>query len=177
MTPNRIILGGSVALYLLIAGWTGNEAAAAMLQATYQAFIIYLIASLMVFAHILWKPQVSVRRRLWAMASDFVIVSYSASVGGIETGFLYPFYLWTVFGNGFRFGIPYLYAAMVMANAGFLAVLYKTGAWRQHLGLSVALCAGLIMLPLYAAKLIRKLSEAKRQAEQANRAKSAFLVY
>ena len=32
------------------------------------------------------------------------------------------------------------------------------------------------MLPLYAAKLIRKLSEAKRHAEEANRAKSAFLA-
>jgi two-component system sensor histidine kinase RpfC len=96
--------------------------------------------------------------------------------GGMSTGFFYPFYLWTVFGNGFRFGVPYLYAAMVMANAGFLAVLHKAGAWHQYPGLSIALFACLIMLPLYAAKLIRKLSEAKRQAEEANRAKSAFLA-
>jgi two-component system sensor histidine kinase RpfC len=65
---------------------------------------------------------------------------------------------------------------MIMANAGFLAVLCTNGAWRQYPGLSIALCSCLIMLPLYAAKLIRKLSEAKRHAEEANRAKSAFLA-
>jgi two-component system, sensor histidine kinase RpfC len=176
MTPNRIVLSASVALYLSIAGWAGDAAAAAASQATREALIIYLIASVMIFAHILWKPQVSAGRRLWAMASDFVMISYSAAVGGVGTGFLYPFYLWTVFGNGFRFGAPYLYAATVMANAGFLAVLYTTGVWHQLLGLSIALFSGLILLPLYAARLIRKLSEAKRQAEEASRAKSAFLA-
>ena len=65
-----------------------------------------------------WKPQVSGRRRLCAMASDFGMISYAAAAGGIGTGFFYSFYLWTVFGNGFRFGVPYLYAAMIMANAG-----------------------------------------------------------
>jgi two-component system sensor histidine kinase RpfC len=176
MTPNRIVFAGAVLLYLLIATWTGNAAASAMLQAIYKAFIIYFVTSLMVFAHILWKPYVSPRRRLCAMACDFGMISCAAAVGGIGTGFFYPFYLWTVFGNGFRFGVSYLYAAMVMANAGFLAVLYSTGVWHQQPGLSIALFACLIMLPLYAAKLIRKLSDAKRQAEEANRAKSAFLA-
>jgi two-component system, sensor histidine kinase RpfC len=175
-TQNRIVLGGLVVLYLLLAGWTGDAAAASILQATYWAFILYFITSLIVFAHILWKPKIFTCRRLCAMASDFGMISYSSAMGGIGAGFFFPFYLWTVFGNGFRFGIPYLYAAMVMANAGFMAVLYTTGAWRQYPGVSISLLASLIILPLYAARLIRKLSEAKRQAEDANRAKSAFLA-
>jgi two-component system sensor histidine kinase RpfC len=113
-----LVFTGSVILYLLIATWTGDAAAAAILQATYEAFIIYFITSLTVFAHILWKPQVSARRRLCAMASDFGMISCAAAAGGIGTGFFYPFYLWTVFGNGFRFGVPYLCAAMILANAG-----------------------------------------------------------
>ncbi len=176
MTPNRMVFATSVVLYLLIAAWTGDAAAVAILQSTYKAFIVYFITSLMVFAHILWKPHVSAHRRICAMVIDFGMISCAGAAGGIGTGFFYPFFLWTVFGNGFRFGVPYLYAAMVMANAGFLAVLSTTGAWHQSPGLSIALFACLIMLPLYAAKLIRKLSEAKRQAEEANRAKSAFLA-
>jgi two-component system sensor histidine kinase RpfC len=176
MTPNRLVFGTLVVLYLLIAAWTGDAAAAAILQATSEAFIVYFITALMIFVHILWKPRASAGRRLCAMASDFGMISCAAAAGGVGTGFFYPFFLWTVFGNGFRFGVPYLYAAMVMANAGFSAVLYTTGAWHQNPGLSIALFAGLIMLPLYAAKLIRKLSEAKRQAEEASRAKSAFLA-
>jgi hypothetical protein len=42
MTPNRLVFTGSVILYLLIATWTGDAAAAAILQATYVAFIIWL---------------------------------------------------------------------------------------------------------------------------------------
>ncbi|HUI21425.1 MAG TPA: ATP-binding protein, partial [Methylocella sp.] len=56
------------------------------------------------------------------------------------------------------------------------AMLYATGVWHQYPGLSVALLACLVMLPLYAAQLIHKLSEAKRQAEEANHAKSMFLA-
>src|SRR6185437_9475799 len=48
--------------------------------------------------------------------------------------------------------------------------------WQAHIGLAVGLTAGLILLPLYVSTLIRKLSQAKRQAEEANRAKGAFLA-
>jgi two-component system, sensor histidine kinase RpfC len=176
MTPNRVAFATTVVIYLLAATWAGDAAATEILHSTYEAFIAYFITSIMIFAHILWKPQISPRRRLLAMASDFGMISCAAAAGGIKTGFFYPFYLWTVFGNGFRFGVAYLYAAMAMANAGFLAVLLTTHAWNQHSGLSIALFASLVMLPLYAARLIRKLSEAKRQAEEANLAKSAFLA-
>jgi two-component system sensor histidine kinase RpfC len=110
------------------------------------------------------------------MACDFAMLSYIAAAGGTKAGFFYPLYLWTVFGNGFRFGIPYLYVAMAFADVGFLAVLFITDVWREYTGLSIALFACLVMLPLYAAKLIRNLSEAKRQAEEANRAKTTFLA-
>ena len=48
--------------------------------------------------------------------------------------------------------------------------------WRAHLHLAGGLLAGLIVLPLYAATLIRKLSAARQQAEEASRAKSRFLT-
>ena len=176
MTPNRMAFAASIVLYLLVMTWLGHADAAAMLEITYAAFIAYFIVALALFAHILWRPQVSVRRRVLAIACDFGMLSYVATAGGLQTGFFYPIFLWVVFGNGFRFGIPYLYIAMAFADVGFLAVLFATGVWREHTGLSIALFACLVMLPLYAAKLIRNLSEAKRQAEEANRAKTTFLA-
>ena len=176
MTPNRMIFAGSVVLYLLLAAWLGSAEARAMLQATYMAFIVYFCIAFAIFAHIAWRPGISVIRRLVAMVADFSMISFAAAAGGIATGFFYPFYLWTIFGNGFRFGIPFLYAAMLVGNIGFLGVLAATGVWRDHLGLSIALSLCLLMLPLYAGKLIKKISEAKDQAEEANRAKSAFLA-
>jgi two-component system, sensor histidine kinase RpfC len=176
MRPNRTAFAASIVLYLLVMTWLGNADAAAMLQITYAAFVAYFVVALALFAHILWQPEVSVRRRVFAIVCDFAMLSYVATAGGLKAGFFYPIYLWVVFGNGFRFGIPYLFIAMLFANAGFLAVLAMTGVWREYTGLSIALSLCLILLPLYAAKLIRNLSEAKRQAEEANRAKTTFLA-
>lgn len=176
MTPNRLVFAGSVILYLLVASWLGSEDAYTMLLGTTEAFAIYFVVALAIFAHIVWKPGVSKVRRLVAMVADFAMMSFAAIEGGIASGLFYPFYLWTIFGNGFRFGIPYLFAAMLVGNIGFLSVIVGTGIWRDHLGLSIALSLCLVMLPLYAGKLIKKLSEAKEQAEQANRAKGAFLA-
>jgi two-component system sensor histidine kinase RpfC len=176
MTPNRLVLGGMAFLYLLITAWSGNAVVTSRLHGIYLTFSLYFMASLMIFLHILWKPEICPRRRISAMIGDFGMVTYLGFVGGIESGFFYPLYLWTVFGNGFRFGVRYLYAAMIMGNAGFLTVLYATSALQQYPGISVALLMCLIIVPLYAARLIRKLSEAKHQAEEANRAKSMFLA-
>jgi two-component system, sensor histidine kinase RpfC len=176
MMPNRIVFAGSVVLYLLVATWLGSPDARAMLIATYKAFFVYFCVAIAIFIHIIWNPRVSVGRRLLAMVADFSMISIAAAEGGIATGFFFPFYLWTIFGNGFRFGIPFLYAAMLVGNIGFLAVLAATGLWREHFGLAIALSLCLLMLPLYAGSLIKKLSEAKEQAEQASRAKSAFLA-
>jgi two-component system sensor histidine kinase RpfC len=176
ITLNRIMFSALINLYLLIATAMGSADAAAMLPITTPPFVLYFIVTMALFAHVLWQPQVCERRRVFGMACDFGMLTFLALTGGLKAGFFYPIYLWTVFGNGFRFGIPYLYIAMGFANASFLAVLIATNIWREHTGLSIALFACLIMLPLYAAKLIRNLSEAKRQAEEANRAKTTFLA-
>jgi two-component system sensor histidine kinase RpfC len=176
ITLNRLMFSASIVSFLAIATWVGNADAAALLQATSIPFIVYFVATLMLFIHILWQPRAHVQRRVLGMACDFAMISFLAVVGGVKAGFFFPLYLWTVFGNGFRFGIPYLYTAMAFANGSFVVVLVVTDVWREYVGLSVSLLACLILLPLYAAKLIRDLSKAKRQAEAANSAKSTFLA-
>ena len=72
--------------------------------------------------------------------------------------------------------MPYLFAASATSVLAFGTVIATTAFWQEHRGLASGLTAGLVLLPLYVSTLIRKLSEAKRQAEEANRAKSAFLA-
>ncbi len=79
---------------------------------------------------------------------------------------MYPLYLWTVFGNGFRFGLAYLHGAMAAAIVGFAVAASLGGYWHDHTGVLIALLIGLTILPLYAGVLIRKLSEAKKSAEE-----------
>ena len=176
MTLNRLILNSIVFLYLIIAGRSGMAEAYEVFGLTNLLFVGYNVFSLGLFAHILYQPGISRFRRCFAIFLDLGMISYVSYVGGGVTAFLYPLFLWTIFGNGFRFGLPYLALSMAVGVASFSCVILLSPFWRLHATLAFGLLAGLVMLPLYVGVLIRKLSEAKRQAEQANAAKSLFLA-
>jgi two-component system sensor histidine kinase RpfC len=176
MTLNRLALSGAAFAYLVALGWLGRPDALEMIHAQGRYFALYQLIALAIFLHLLLRPAVSVLRRIVGMCIDLCFFSYGMHVGGEAFAPLYPVYLWVMFGNGFRFGIAYLVAATGIGVVAFSIVVATTAYWRGHLSLSFGLAAGLIVLPAYVSTLIRKLSEAKRQAEEASRAKSAFLA-
>jgi len=176
LTVNRLVISGTAFAYLIIAAQFGQRGAERMLHDQSPYFAIYQIVSVILFCHLLYRPGISVGRRLVGMVFDLGLFSYGMHVGGETFALLYPVYLWVIFGNGFRFGVPYLFAASATSVLTFGIVIATTAFWQEHRGLASGLTAGLVLLPLYVSTLIRKLSEAKRQAEEANRAKSAFLA-
>jgi two-component system sensor histidine kinase RpfC len=176
MTLNRIAFAAIVIVYLALATAAGQSHAAEIFHSVYHVFLAYLVGALALFAHILYRPAAVPARRIVAAIYDMAMISYAAEATGTASGFFYPLYLWTIFGNGFRFGVAYLFISMAIAIAGFTIVLVRTGFWTTNFGFSAALLIGLVMLPMYVSRLIRKLSEAKRQAEDASRAKSQFLA-
>ena len=176
LTVNRLALSGVAFGYLIIAALFGRTDAEHMLREQSPVFAAYEIVAIILFCHLLYQPRESVARRLIGMVFDLGIFSYGMHVGGETFALLYPIYLWVIFGNGFRFGVPYLLAAAATSVITFGIVIATTPFWQAHLGLAAGLIAGLILLPLYVSTLIRKLSEAKREAEEANRAKGAFLA-
>jgi two-component system sensor histidine kinase RpfC len=176
LTVNRLALSGTAFIYLIVAAMFGRADAAQMLREQWLYFALYEIVSISLFIHLLCHPGASVGRRLIGMVSDLGLFSYGMYVGGEAFAPLYPIYLWTIFGNGFRFGVRYLFAATATSVVGFAIAVISAPFWHDHRGLAAGLMAGLILLPLYVSTLIRKLSEAKRQAEEANRAKGAFLA-
>lgn len=176
MTLNRMAFALIVIAYLGIAAAAGSAHASAIFYSVYPVFVGYIIGSIALFAHILYQPQAMPTRRIFAAIYDMAMISYAAHACGTAAGFFYPLYLWTIFGNGFRFGVFYLGVAVLVGIVGFTAVLILTGFWRQNPGFSFALIVGLVMLPAYVSRLIRKLSEAKYQAEEASKAKSQFLA-
>ncbi|MBX5471818.1 MAG: response regulator [Acetobacteraceae bacterium] len=137
---------------------------------------VFAITGFLIYLHRKTHPQFSVRRRLFAMVLDISALSAELHLGGPNLSVLYPLYLWIIFGNGFRYGNASLFAATFLSFAGFAWVVATTPLWQTHLALSIGLLSGQVILPAYAAVLIHKLSEAKREAERANRAKSLFLA-
>ena len=171
MVLNRLVISLLIFVYLLISSFWSQSAHLPLLVIS-----VYSCFSLAFFAHILYDPGSSPPRRLVAMATDLGMLSWGIHAGGEVTAVLYPIYLWVIFGNGFRFGLTYLIAATVTGVTGFSIVIATTGYWSEHPHLAYGLLGGLIILPLYAATLIRTLSQAKQQAEEASKAKSVFLA-
>lgn len=107
---------------------------------------------------------------------ESVMGFYLLKLDSAGLAFIYPMYLWTILGNGFRFGVKWLALASLITSISFALTIYTEPFWQQNLGLSIALLVALIVIPAYCSSLIKKLSQAKEKAESANRAKSYFLA-
>ena len=138
---------------------------------------LYHIFSLGLFVSITLGPaEKSVFRRCLGLAGDLCLAAYGISMVGDTAGPLYVALLWVIFGNGFRYGRIYLYAASAVGTISFGVAIYLNAYWRSHLILAIGLQLGLIVLPLYISSLLKKLSAAGQRAEEANRAKNRFLA-
>ena len=118
----------------------------------------------------------SVARRVVGMLVDTGGVNGVMLVGGMTAAPFYPILLWIIFGHGFRFGRPYLFASAGMSLLLFGLVVLLNRDWRVVPALDVAMIMALVVLPAYVSVLLRKLEQAIRRAEDANRAKSRFLA-
>jgi two-component system sensor histidine kinase RpfC len=176
MALNRLVISALVLSYFLSYAWFDlSEAPDALLTIT-MIFGAYCATSIALLTHILLRPVRSARRRGLAMLADVAMLTYALQAGGEETTIFFPLYLWIAFGNGFRFGTTYLRAAAGLGLAGFALVCATSVYWQANPHLAFGLLLSLVVLPLYAGKLIRDLSQAKRTAEEASQAKSLFLA-
>ncbi len=176
LTLSRLALSLLAFICLFIGLLSGGIGHQVLLEEIGLYFLLYTAATVLLFIHLLFWPGVSVMRRMIGIPLDIFGVAYLMHTGDELTAFTYPIFLWAIFGNGFRFGVEYLFVAAIVGFIGFLGVIVTTPFWYQNRELSGGLLAGLIILPIYVSVLIRRLSEAKRQAEEASRAKSLFLA-
>jgi two-component system sensor histidine kinase RpfC len=176
MMLNRLVMVTVGLGYLWIASFYGSAEAAEAFRRGFVLCAAYAILSVLLLGHIIYQPGVSHVRRCCALVMDMTVLSLGMYLGDSAFALGYPIYLWIIFGNGFRFGVRYLAASAAAAVVGFSAVIATTPIWIRDLDLSIGLMVGLVVLPAYVAALIRKLSAAKRQAEEASKAKSMFLA-
>lgn len=141
-----------------------------------QSFSVYLGLAIL-----LWITQVknllSTDNRLYlGLLIESSMSFYLMHIDSASFAFIYPLYIWTILGNGFRFGVKWLKIASLFMLSSFSLTIYMQPFWQQSLSLSIGLLLALIIIPTYCASLIEKLSHAKEKAETANRAKSYFLA-
>ncbi|MDA8129508.1 MAG: ATP-binding protein [Betaproteobacteria bacterium] len=132
--------------------------------------------ALLISALPLISLNVSPARRLIAMSLDYATCSFLLVYTGEAGAPLLVVYLWVTLGNGFRYGVRYLYVATGMAVAGFVLVLALSSYWSQHMSVGLAFLLSMIAVPLYSASLLKQLHSAIQRERKANRAKSNFLA-
>ena len=169
MSFNRLIFCALIVVYLLIVRPPGYCAGLVVVA-------VCTVIALSAFAHLLARPNSSATRRFIVLLSDLGGISLQLYFSGQQAAIFFSIYLWIVIGNGFRFGVRALFVAMALSLLGFACVVLLTPFWRQQFALSAGLMFGLLVIPLYASTLIRKLSDARVQAEAANQAKTMFLA-
>ena len=129
-----------------------------------------------IFAHIVLGPDRSWLRRQIALIADVITICLMMHLGGALTACFYPLILWTILGNGFRFGRRSLLRATGVGTAAFTAMAVTTPFWAGNPTLAAGLGLGLVLLPLYSLALLHRLHVAKQQAEAASEAKTLFLA-
>ena len=171
----RLLVGAVLFLYLLPQVFSGDETRNEANLLFFAVMVCFMVLAAAVFGWICFLPAVSPTRRVAASILDIGTATFFMYNLGEYGTPLYIVYLWTIFGNGFRYGKPYLYNSLALGIAGFGLVIVTNDYWAQNRILSVGLLIGMIVLSLYAGRLVTRLFDSLRREEAANQAKRRFL--
>ena len=138
--------------------------------------LFFITTSTLILAGTLVSPLASPKRRLFGAVVDFSTASFLLLIGGETSAPLVGIYLWVTLGNGFRYGVRYMYFSTVLAALGFGSVLMFNPFWQIHLSLGIGILFTMVIVPLYASSLTRQLHAAVKRSEEASLAKSSFLA-
>lgn len=138
--------------------------------------VLDVLASILILAHIVFRPARSNVRRVIGMLVDYSVIGANMHIMGTQLSLLYVLNMWVTIGNGLRYGPWFLLISVAMGAVSFLAVILTTPFWQTNDILAWGLLIGLIAIPAYLTSLLRALTRATEEARRANEAKSSFLA-
>jgi two-component system sensor histidine kinase RpfC len=171
-----VILGLLYVYFQSVFGFGNVEMSPAERQLLHVIGPGFIAFSFLLLFLVLRDTGISPARRLVGATADIVGCSWVLLVSHEAGTVVLAAYLWVILGNGFRYGVPYLVYSALLSMAGFAAVMSFSPFWGEHLGLGAGMFLMLVLIPMYAGFLIRKTHRALEQAQEANKAKSAFLA-
>jgi two-component system sensor histidine kinase RpfC len=171
----RVAIVGIVLVYLTLASLRDGRIDGEEHQVLWVAVGMFIF-SLALAARVASSDAVSVFRRFVGMFADNGVTTYCLIQMDEAGAVIIGVYLFVTFGNGFRYGSFYLHASQIMALAGFGLVVGVSNYWRSHVSLSSGVLIAILVLPFYVGVLTKRITEAKRRADEANQAKGRFLA-
>jgi two-component system sensor histidine kinase RpfC len=171
----RVVLVGLVYVYVL---WTVHRDG--VFDRTELEFVVVcggiFALGLILLLRVIHTGGHSNLRRAIGMLADNGATTYTLITMDEGGAFVLGVYLFVAFGNGFRFGRPWLHASQILGIVGFAVVLWLSPFWSQHKTVGMGFMVALLVLPFYVGVLSQRITEAKRRADEANAAKGRFLA-
>lgn len=171
----RVAIPAVVIFYIGVDAFVGDPLTAIERRALWFAAGFFLFAIVLAGFVINAKGDSKIRR-LFGIFVDNAGNTVFLLIAGEAGAFVFGIYLFVTFGNGFRFGQFYLRVSQALSIIGFLVVLYASPFWSAHIPVGIGILIALLVLPFYVGVLAERITEAKKRADDANRAKGRFLA-
>ena len=172
----RLAVMSVVLIYMLARRALGADAGDNGVLLVFFFVAVGFLVGLGLIVGILLNPQVSHRRRVIGMISDYGLMGAAMVVLSEPLSWVYVILMWVTVGNGLRFGTFYLRGAILMAVSAFGTVVALSPYWHDNFSLAIGLLLGLAAIPMYLSGLLRALTRATEEAKRASEAKSQFLA-
>lgn len=114
-------------------------------------------------------------RRIVGVIADLGAISAYTAIAGNNGLILYPIYLTTIIGYGYRFGSNYLYLSIAAGLVGFTIALTVNRTFAET-SLVIAYYLGLILVPLYSLLLLKRHEKILQQLKNVNASRARFIA-
>jgi two-component system sensor histidine kinase RpfC len=129
-----------------------------------------------------WRRRVKAASRasearvIVGMLTDNAVTTFCLIRIGEDGALILGVYLFIIFGNGFRFGRPYLHTCQLLSIIGFVLVKRYVPFWSEHIFVYWGFLLGILVLPFYGIRFKEHLDDAIKRADSANQSKGRFLA-
>jgi two-component system sensor histidine kinase RpfC len=141
----------------------------------FSLFAVYLVLFVGMLVSVVVRP-IWPGRCYVGLTLDITAVSLAIFLTKEAISPFYLIYIWIFISAGTRYGRSPLIWASLLSVTAYNLVLVELGEWQRHTFEAVFFLLLLILLPLYQYSLLRKVQEAREEAERANKAKGDFLA-
>jgi len=174
----RIIISFVVAAVLFVEVIRHAELTSALVLVT-----AYCAASIPWFFWVKRTPNRFQSRRYFTITSDLMLTTLGLHLAGDQAPYFFSVYLWIIVGNGLRFGPRFLFLGCVIGFSGYSTLLAFNPIWQNNHNIGLSFFAGVVILPLFYFKVLRRsldlniqLEEELEKSKAAEKAKGDFLA-
>ena len=157
----RVVIETSACLYLIYLRFTSSIGIGVVAIA-----LSSFTFSILLLLHILRYPHVNIPRRIIGLIHDPLITTWIFYLVNEKMAMYLFVYTWVAIGNGFRFGVRYLYASAALGTLGIAVLLFLSPSWQANWYYSIGIFITNIAVTAYTGALLHQLKSAQSKLER-----------